>query len=456
MIVKRYRGGSMREALELVKQELGEDAVILKSETVPRSSFFDITKKNEVEVLAAVDLPSPESSSPRKTQPQRTLGGSTGYFARKDDSQNQKNKRLDEEFEKLLNKQFNMPRAQADDYYETARDPVKNEKIKSENQRRNKENPGAGSSAGKNNMRIQVLMQEVKELRHVIDSLENRMGRTQKDYTLKEFADLPAPYAEEVISLMQKGVENRVARIVVEKAAGRVPVARVHQAGLLAQSMQSIISSMIKTAGPIKCSKGSSKVIVLAGPTGSGKTTTLAKLAANSKFVFNKKVALISADTQRVSALEHLNSFAGISQLPLSAVYSPDEIQSALSAHQDKDLIFVDTAGRSPKDDEHMRILKSYLDKSGDAEVHLVLPVTLNTLDLAEVLRRFKTLSVNRLVLTKLDETHALGNILNISVESDIPISYVTNGQTIPDDIQLANEAVLAQMIMEKNEYGYC
>ena len=446
MIVKRFRAANMQAALEMVKQELGEEAVILKSETVARSGILDVKKKPEVEVVAAVDeMPKPAA------RPRPNLGGSTGYFAPKP-SKNPETPPVS--FGDLLPpdlapKAPSRQRPKAASSSPAERSPAREEKprVKTPSpQRPRAVQPTSADPAQA--QRIASLMDEVSELRSMMHAMTSRIGQIQSEYTLKEFADLPAPYADQVMALMQCGVDNRIARSLVEKAVGAVPVDQIHQKGRLEKALLAQIEKMIRVAGPIKCQRGEARVIALVGPTGSGKTTTLAKLAANSKFVFDKKVALITADTHRVSALEHLNTFAGISQLPISAVYAPEELKAALIAQRDKDLVFIDTAGRSPKDEKHLLELKQFLDLAEPTEIHLVLPGAMHHLDLLETLRRFSVLNFNRVVISKTDETSAMGNLLNIAVESSHPLSYITTGQTIPDDIELANAQRLARMIM--------
>ena len=293
---------------------------------------------------------------------------------------------------------------------------------------------------------IALLREEIRELRSAVKALTGR--RDVDPVSLKDFADMPSSVAQEMMALLECGIEKQIAKTLIEKAAFSVPIDDAHNGDLLRETVIQEMTKMLKTAGPIKCQKGKTKVVALVGPTGVGKTTTLAKLAANSKFAFDKRVSLISADTYRMSAIEHLNTFAGIAHLPLSAVYSPEELKASLSAQQDKDLIFIDTAGRSPKDEKHLLELKRFMVCANPDEIHLVIPANIKNLDLLEVVRRFSVLPVNRIVVSKVDETNTLGTILNIAAEVDTPLSYITNGQTIPDDIELANSQSLARMIM--------
>jgi len=424
----------MQEALSIVKRELGDEAVILKTETVPKSGLFDLKKKSEIEVVAALD-PGIATGKSSGRASKKTLGGSSGYFAKPALPSSMKyDESMKDEFTKMLNQEYEKKAVFPESKPVLQKlTPKKIKPVKKTGQKKNKA--------------MESLTAEVGELRTLINSMDTKISR-MRNMSVKEFADMPAPHTDEIMTLIARGVDTQVARHLVEKAANAVPVNVLHESGVLRTSVLQKMAEMIHTSGPITCARGKARVIAFVGPTGSGKTTTLAKLAANSKFVFNKKVALISADTSRMSALEHLNTFAGISKLPLNAVYSPDELKASLAAHKDKDLIFIDTAGRSSREGGNITALSDFLKMADSAEIHLVLPVNMNNIDILDTLRRYRQLNVNRVIISKVDETNARGGILNIAAESSLPISYITTGQTIPDDIVLANPQKISKLIL--------
>jgi flagellar biosynthesis protein FlhF len=188
---------------------------------------------------------------------------------------------------------------------------------------------------------------------------------------------------------------------------------------------------------------------VFVGPTGSGKTTTLAKLAAHACLQRKKKVSIITADTYRIAAIEQIRVFADIIKADLHVLFSPDEIPAAIQACASSDLVFVDTAGRSPHSMEHMEELKKYIDGLQPGEVHLVLSATTKDSDLRDSVERFRAVGANRLLFTKLDETRTVGNIYNTVNASGMPVSFLTSGQSVPDDIELAQPARFAQRLWE-------
>lgn len=214
------------------------------------------------------------------------------------------------------------------------------------------------------------------------------------------------------------------------------------------EMMARMIASHIKTSGPIVIKKNRCKTVALIGPTGVGKTTTIAKLAANFVLKEKKKVALITADIYRIAAVEQLKTYAGIIGIPVEVVFSQLELQAAIKRQTDKDLILIDTAGRSQSNDAHVQELKNLFDSMPPDETHLVMSLTTKFRDLLDIYECFSIAGIDRLLLTKLDETKTYGNILNLSVCVEKPISYITNGQSVPEDIELADPIEMAETIL--------
>ena len=196
------------------------------------------------------------------------------------------------------------------------------------------------------------------------------------------------------------------------------------------------------------------RVIILIGPTGVGKTTTLAKLAANFALLEEKSVSLITADTYRIAAIDQLRTFAQIINLPLDVVFSPFELKKAVNSQVDKDVVLVDTAGRSPLDEEKMTELAELLKEEIGAEVHLVLSATTKTVDLKAISKRFKSAGYDHLILSKIDETVTYGPLIEFLLDEEIPLSYLTNGQNVPDDIIFASERDLIELIAKRSLEG--
>ncbi len=189
------------------------------------------------------------------------------------------------------------------------------------------------------------------------------------------------------------------------------------------------------------------KVVALVGPTGVGKTTCIAKLAVISKILHNLDVGLISIDTYRLGALDQLRIFSEISSIDMLVAYESDEIPKLMNSFKKKDIIFIDTVGRSQRNKEQLQAANEFLAAAGADETYLVLSTTGTTKNLFDVAEKFKIFNYDSVIFTKIDEAVTFGNILNIVANFDVPVSFLSNGQVIPDDIISADPEFIANMI---------
>jgi len=209
-----------------------------------------------------------------------------------------------------------------------------------------------------------------------------------------------------------------------------------------------LLEEEIRVGGPIVVRPGERRIVAVVGPTGVGKTTTVAKLAANYRLRERRRVGLITVDTYRIAAVEQLRTYAEIIDLPMEVVATPRELRAALDRLSGQELILVDTAGRSPRDEVKIQELKSLLGECRADEVHLVLSCVSGGQSLRRTAAQFAALGVTALLLTKLDEANGLGGLLPLLRHSRLPVSYVTDGQNVPDDIAVADGKTLARMML--------
>jgi flagellar biosynthesis protein FlhF len=209
----------------------------------------------------------------------------------------------------------------------------------------------------------------------------------------------------------------------------------------------STISSMIPTSAFEVQKKQKTKVIALVGPTGVGKTTCIAKLAVISKILHNLNIGLISLDTFRLGAIDQLKIFSEISNIEMRVAYEPSEIPGLIAEFRKKDIVFIDTAGRSQNNASLLKETNRFLSNTKVDEIYLVLSTTSTTKNILDVAQKFKVLNYNGVVFTKLDEAVSFGNILNVTANFNVPVKYLTNGQIIPDDIIAADPQFIANMI---------
>jgi flagellar biosynthesis protein FlhF len=189
-------------------------------------------------------------------------------------------------------------------------------------------------------------------------------------------------------------------------------------------------------------------IVALVGPTGVGKTTTIAKLAANMKIREGKSVGLITIDTYRIAAVEQLKVYAQILDVPLAAVVTQAEMLAAIGRMSDLDLILIDTAGRSQRDEPRIAELQELLSAAQPDQVHLVLATTAREATIREAIQNFSVLGVQHLIFTKLDEALGFGVILNVLNSADMRLSYLTMGQSVPNDIEEGSARRIARLIV--------
>lgn len=195
------------------------------------------------------------------------------------------------------------------------------------------------------------------------------------------------------------------------------------------------------------------KIVQFVGPTGVGKTTTLAKVAAHCMLEHKKKIAFITTDTYRIAAIDQLKTYARILDVPIEVAYSIEDYKQAIQKFSQYDLILVDTAGRNYRDIKYINDLKEMIDIHEEIETYLTLSLTAKTEDIKQIFNQFQSLSIDKVVFTKLDETLSYGSILNICLNYSIGVPYLTNGQDVPDDIIQPNPEYITNLLLSRQKH---
>ncbi|HEY2159052.1 MAG TPA: flagellar GTP-binding protein [Isosphaeraceae bacterium] len=260
--------------------------------------------------------------------------------------------------------------------------------------------------------------------------------------------DLPTPLVPTYSGLIEAEVPEVLARRIVRDVADRIEPDELRQPSAIRAATAEAVGDCLAIAPPIAAVAGARRVVALVGPTGVGKTTTVAKLAADFKLVKGLRPGLVTVDTYRIAAVEQLRTYAEIIDLPLAVANSPSEMRRAIEGLGDVDLVLIDTAGRSPRDEVKIRELAEFLAAAAPDEVHLVLSAAGGEKSLRSAVERFATVHADRLILTKLDEAEGLGGVFATLVAANRPVSYITTGQAVPDDIERADRARLARLIL--------
>ncbi len=433
MLVKTFQAASMPEALRMVKAELGPDAMILSTKREATGGFLGFFSKQVYRVTAAVD-------PVRKTPPPAAVAP-----VYREPAPRERTAREEMESSMLA------PLARE---LKDLRDKVEALTRREEDVRSEASEPQESGINLKNIPRSDL--EEIKKLllatlakSHEGDAKEVQWPSVADDGTLMRQSGvdlLPddSPLARE---LAASGVSTELIRKIVD-TLNTLPVQSANQTvkGRLGETL----GRLIKFAGTLKLKKNSPRIIALVGPTGVGKTTTTAKLAAMYALNRGNKVALITMDIFRVGAVEQLKTYSRIMGIPLEVASTPKELEKAVEKHSACDLIFIDTAGRSHKDKEKLDEMKNFLEDKIQLEVYLCLSATTKDRELEEILNRFRIFQVSKVVFTKIDECESFGNMVNLLMKDNLQIAYFTTGQRVPEDIEIATPAKLADMIFHE------
>jgi flagellar biosynthesis protein FlhF len=439
MLVKTFQAASMAEALRMVKSELGPDAMILSTKKENTGGILGFFSKSVYRVTAAVDpvprqAPSPAPShGTHRPLPERERTA-------KEELESSMFAPLARELKELREKVDALSRREDD--------------VKKPDREENQEEALPLGFNLKNVPRGDL--EEIKKLLlNTLTKSQEGGARTVQWPNVSETSPAEAHSGLELLPedspLAQELIQSGISTDLIRKILDTLNTLPAEDGGQnLKNRLGTTFSKLIKFAGTLKMRKNSPRIIALVGPTGVGKTTTTAKLAAMYALNRGNKVALITMDIFRVGAVEQLKTYSRIMGIPLEVASTPKELEKAVEKHSACDLIFIDTAGRSHKDKEKLDEMKNFLDNKIPIEVYLCLSATTKDRELEEILNRFKIFQVSKVVFTKIDETESFGNMVNLLMKDNLQIAYFTTGQRVPEDIEVATSAKLADMILRE------
>ncbi len=404
----------MREALAQIQLELGDDAVILQTKPVRTRRF--LRTREAVEVTAGLGVNTARSLDPPRVDQRRSFDPS-------DDTG------LD----------LTQPPLSANEQIADLRRLSDGESM-----------PVVDRSTTANNRDASPWCPA--PLVERLDSIESLLMQLGKTSSGSGVTDLPDHLFHLYARLLDADVAEAPARELIQYVQQHT-TSREQSVDRLVQSLlRDRIASQTACSGPIQVTRGRRKTVALVGPTGVGKTTTLAKLAANFRLRDGVKLGLVTVDTYRVAAVEQLQTYADIIDLPMKVVTSPPEMRRAIADMADMDLVLIDTAGRSPRDELKIQELKALLTAAEVDETHLVLSLVSNLRSLRMTAEMFAPVGVSALILTKLDEAAGMGTLLSVAQEIKQPMSYFTTGQDVPDDIEAANPDRAARLVLGEDD----
>ena len=252
--------------------------------------------------------------------------------------------------------------------------------------------------------------------------------------------------------MQKQGVKEKIALDLIKKLGAEVSSNKLFRPEDIRPSLIENIEKMGAATRSVRIARGKQKVIALVGPTGVGKTTTIAKLAAIGGLTGKRKIGLITLDDKRIGAIAQLEVYAKILGVQMEVVSSKEEVAKSLKRLKRKDIILIDTPGVSQKDAHQLAELKDLLDHVGPVEIHLLISALTKEKDFMRMLQKFSVMPIDSLIFTKLDESSEYGDLLNQLIRTKIPVSYFTNGPQVPDDMEVATLEKLVDLILVRKE----
>ncbi|HQA48590.1 MAG TPA: 50S ribosome-binding GTPase, partial [Bacillota bacterium] len=309
-----------------------------------------------------------------------------------------------------------------------------------------------------------ALEEKLDRLKATMDTIANSITPADKD---REIPEMLAPYH---LAMEKSEVDPEVIHMVMEGVKNKINLNTTYDQEYIYYRFKQEISSYFKRVETIQLKDGKydeqcwfgtfqgvetiqlkdgkPAVAVFVGPTGVGKTTTLAKLAAHYSVIMKKKVGVMTCDTYRIAAVEQLKTYSEIMDVPIRVIYQKSDIEEAMQQYKDMDLVLVDTAGSSYRDKMKLMELNKMLKALGDQQLFLVISASTNYRNVMEILSSYSFLKNYKVLITKVDENVSNGIILNIAVKSGKPLSYITTGQSVPDDIEKVDGERIASLIL--------
>ena len=401
MKLKTYTAQTYTEALNKIKRELGDDVVIVSSKEIKKKT---LSSPGLYEIVVAIEDDKPEIK---------------------------KNIQSDEQADDVLLK------------LSKAAKEINTISISNSNINTNNLKP-------LNNDEILALKEEISKIADTLKYLQ----ATVWDITNKNELELPPEFSEIYALAKASGIASKHLDEIMRLTIKYMPLKMRKNRNAIKRYFHTLLKKMIPIRIEREIKPPHKKILMFVGPTGVGKTTTIAKLAARYAYKLNSrhKVGIITLDTYRIGAVEQLMTYAKMMRLPIETVVDPNDFEEALNALRHNDYILIDTVGSSQHDKEKIEKLSSFLKVNAFAEinVNLVLSAITKYEDLIDIYENFSILPIDTFIFTKLDETRNYGNMFSLLLDTKKPVSYFSIGQEVPDDLMEANAEYLIKGILEK------
>ncbi|OUS71582.1 flagellar biosynthesis protein FlhF [Paenibacillus sp. MY03] len=423
MRVKRYLVNALPEAVSQIRTDLGNDAVILETKEVKVGGFLGMFRKKKMEVIAAVETGAVKQQDPPQRPVQPEVSAMVEQIL-------QTAKRSGAATATLEPLPMQQARPNVTSAYQDQKQPnAATSETRPLSAFKHPEKPQHETESPQSRFRMdkeQFIINEIRDLREYMVKL-TRESQSQKRlsesiHALKDrlsLQELDPVWSERLIETLTEAEKEEGAAFSYDETWRRAAIQ-------LQEWMQPYCLSGIRE---------DATVLHFVGPTGVGKTTTIAKLAAEYKIKHGRKVGFITSDTYRIAAVDQLRTYANILNVPLEVVFSPMDLPKAYQSLSDQELILMDTAGRNFRSELHVSEVNSLLQTFEPSETILVVSLTGKTADMVAIADRFKKFGVSKILFTKLDETSAYGAIFNLVMNMELNPTYLASGQNVPDDI---------------------
>ncbi|WP_068619313.1 flagellar biosynthesis protein FlhF [Paenibacillus tuaregi] len=457
MRVKRYIVETMPDAMQKIRTELGKDAVILSTKEMKVGGFLGLFQKKKIEVIAATET-TDSAQQPAESKPRQAAYPTAAPVARASvPAAYRKSAQI------LTEDRRKQPPAVPSTQPLSVKAPSQMEAVPEEFRsgtseiaaealmaERHEESKPMVQIAARDGSHLQSspakedkLLEEIRQMKAMMTKL-TAQGSGEPE--------LPEPLLKVQHRLLEQGVSSELAEEWISNAflnwTEDRPMEDQDAFALIREQVRAFLNGRVSEG-----ISDSTKIVYIAGPTGVGKTTTIAKLAADQIFRKSKKVGFITADTYRISAIEQLRTYASILNVPIEVVQSPGDVHRAVQRFQHCDLVIMDTAGRNYLNELFVAELHSLLSTDEQSETYLVLSLTSKSQDMMKITENFSRYGLDKVIFTKLDETESCGSMFNLVREYPMEFSYLTNGQNVPDDLLMATpELLIEELLGERSE----
>lgn len=419
MKMKVFHADTMHDALRAIKEELGPDALILSTKRVRRGSLpYSLFGRSLLEVTAATDSAADQAVREQKANHLAPQGDTSSLV-----NQREPSPAFQDTLSALLH---------SDTPSESGTTNVRAPTLATKS---GQESPSRG---------------RFRHLKNELINLQQVLASSLPDESQTAGSSFPAPLARACRLLVAQGLRPSTAERLCLALRRGLSAEALQSDREIQSALHRLCVEQVRVSGPLLDAENDYKVAMFVGPSGVGKTTTIVKLAAHYRLEKNRSVALITLDTCRMAAVEHLRMYAKVLGVPLETAQTTADVVEGIRRHRQASLIMIDTPGFGSHDTAPLMNLGGLQDSYGSIETHLVLSATTRMQDLRRTVARYEACAPSRLLFTKLDETEEYGNLLELAYQTALPLSYWSNGRRVPEDVELADAARLADLLLDR------